>query len=64
MDFELQKSDYDKIIKNLEEISRLRKEKADYKNLSFWDRFFIISNNLFSDKLIEYYKIMREATYV
>ena len=61
MDFDLQKSDYDKIIKDLEEISRLRAKRTDYKMLSFWDRFFIISNHLFSDELIRYYKIMREG---
>ena len=60
VDFELQKSDYDKIIKDLEEISRLRAKSTDYKTLSFWDRFFIISNHLFSNELIKYYKIMRE----
>jgi MoaA/NifB/PqqE/SkfB family radical SAM enzyme len=61
MDFELQKNDYDKIIKDLEEISQLRAHSTAYKKLSFWDRFFVVSNNLFSDKLIKYYKIMREG---
>jgi MoaA/NifB/PqqE/SkfB family radical SAM enzyme len=61
MDFELQQSDYDKIIKDLEEISKLRAHNTDYKKLSFWNRFFIISNNTFSDELIKYYKIMREG---
>ncbi len=62
MDFEIQKDDIDKIIEDLEDISMLRVKNINYNELSFWDRFFIISNNLFSDKLIEYYKIMREGS--
>jgi MoaA/NifB/PqqE/SkfB family radical SAM enzyme len=61
MEFELQKSDYDNIIKNLREISGLRTENNTYKNLSFWNRFFMISNNLFHDKLTEYYEAMRDG---
>ncbi len=61
MNLELGESDIDSIIKDLEEISRLRVDNNKYKDLSFWDRFFIISNNLFHDKLIEYYNIMHEG---
>jgi MoaA/NifB/PqqE/SkfB family radical SAM enzyme len=61
MDFDLQKGDYDKIINDLETISRVRAKNTNYKNLTFWDRFFIVSNDLFSQKLIDYYRILREG---
>jgi MoaA/NifB/PqqE/SkfB family radical SAM enzyme len=60
MNFDLNKDDYEKIIKILEEIQILRTEATNFGGKSFWDRFFTISNDLFGEKLIEYYKNIYE----
>lgn len=62
MDFELKKEDCKKIINALMEIQGLRRNNRNNKGLSLWERVFIVANDLFHDKLIEYYKILREGS--
>lgn len=58
MDFSLSKDNYEKVISNLNQISIKRKKRLDLSKASFWDGIFIVSNNLFNENLIKYYKLL------